>query len=314
MGGNIATTFTGDKNLTFSGANPSTNPVKNPTVTDKNGVPSDFGLPTLITFNNGISTVSGNSNGVMTLYHAETANITVTQGPVTTTGSDRLTVTVTSDTYTILPPTNVVASDVPNDQGHAISLTWKVSPSETGGGVNWYRIMRSRTNTFTTPIPITKFTSVDSLNAWELKATILIDSVKAGATSYIDHVPFNGVGYYYWLQAEGNGVASKIVAASFPAKIVSVPEEYTLSQNYPNPFNPLTTIQYSLEKAGIVTLKVYSNNGQEVATLVNGYQNAGRHTVTFNAFKGIHNLGSGVYFYRLESGSFVSMKKFVFMK
>jgi plastocyanin len=313
-GGNTAVSFTGDMSLIFSGANPSANPVKSPTVTDITGAPVNFGSATTITFNNGIAVASGNKNGAMTLYNAETAIIAATQGSITTTGSDRLTVTVTPSIFVILPPLNVVASDVPNDQGHALSLTWTVSPSESGGGVTWYRILRSRTNILTTPIPITQFATLDSLNAWDIHATILIDSVKAGVTSYRDSVPLNGATYYYWLQAEGNGIASKIVAASFPTKIDLTPEEYSLSQNYPNPFNPSTTIQYSIEKTGMVSLKVYNFLGQEVATLVNGSQEAGRHTATFNALKVNLDPGSGVYFYRLESGPFVSVKKFVFMK
>ncbi|MFA6473017.1 MAG: ice-binding family protein [Candidatus Latescibacterota bacterium] len=92
------------------------------------------------------------------------------------------------------------------------------------------------------------------------------------------------------------------------------PNEFSLSQNYPNPFNPSTTIQYSLVKSGRVTLKIYNVVGQEVATLVNGHQEAGRYTLTLNANVGITSLSSGVYFYRLEAGSFVSMKRLVFMK
>ncbi|MFH0920223.1 MAG: ice-binding family protein [Fibrobacterota bacterium] len=87
-----------------------------------------------------------------------------------------------------------------------------------------------------------------------------------------------------------------------------------LSQNYPNPFNPSTKIQYSIKKAAQVSLKVYNALGHEVATLVNGRQEAGSHTVSFNSKKGTLSLSSGVYFCRLEAGSFVSMKKLVLIK
>jgi hypothetical protein len=76
-----------------------------------------------------------------------------------------------------------------------------------------------------------------------------------------------------------------------------LPDGYTLEQNYPNPFNPSTNINYSLQEAGHVTLKVYDMTGREIATLVNGRVNAGAHTVTFNA----SNLSSGVYIYALEA-------------
>jgi hypothetical protein len=94
----------------------------------------------------------------------------------------------------------------------------------------------------------------------------------------------------------------------------SLPNEFSLSQNFPNPFNPSTTIQYSLVKSGMVSLKVYNVVGQEVVTLVNGHQEAGSYTLTFNAKEGGASLSNGVYFYRLDAGSFVSIKKLVFMK
>jgi Ice-binding-like/Secretion system C-terminal sorting domain len=92
------------------------------------------------------------------------------------------------------------------------------------------------------------------------------------------------------------------------------PRAFDLSQNYPNPFNPSTKIEYSLPQAGMVSLKVYNVLGDEVATLVNGRQEAGSHDVTFNAGNGTRSLSSGVYFYRLDAGSFVSTKKLILMK
>ncbi|MGD0338262.1 MAG: ice-binding family protein [Bacteroidota bacterium] len=92
------------------------------------------------------------------------------------------------------------------------------------------------------------------------------------------------------------------------------PQEFSLFQNYPNPFNPSTRIQYSLGKAAQVSLKVYNLLGHEVATLVNGRQEAGSYTVPFNTNKGTLGLSSGVYFYRLEAGSFVSTKKLILIK
>jgi hypothetical protein len=92
------------------------------------------------------------------------------------------------------------------------------------------------------------------------------------------------------------------------------PQVFALSQNYPNPFNPSTKIEYSLGKAGMVSLKVYNVLGQEVATLVNDRQEAGSYTVSFNTNKGTLGLSSGVYIYRLQAGSFVSTRKLVLMK
>jgi len=89
-----------------------------------------------------------------------------------------------------------------------------------------------------------------------------------------------------------------------------VPQAFQLQQNYPNPFNPSTVISYSIAKAGNVTLKVYNMLGQEVATLVNGYQAANSYNVNFNA----SGLSSGVYMYKLSTGSNEIIKKMVLMK
>jgi hypothetical protein len=90
----------------------------------------------------------------------------------------------------------------------------------------------------------------------------------------------------------------------------TIPREYVLAQNYPNPFNPVTTISYQIRSAGGVTLRVYDLLGREVATLMNEFQQAGSYTTTFDASR----LSSGVYFYRLQAGSFVNTKKMVLTK
>jgi hypothetical protein len=89
-----------------------------------------------------------------------------------------------------------------------------------------------------------------------------------------------------------------------------LPKSYSLSQNYPNPFNPSTTIEFALPKSGDVSLVVYDILGRIVTTLANGNMNAGYHKFNFNASK----LASGVYFYKLKAGDFVSVKKLMLLK
>lgn len=89
-----------------------------------------------------------------------------------------------------------------------------------------------------------------------------------------------------------------------------LPTVYSLSQNYPNPFNPTTTIKFALPKSGNVTLAIYDVLGREVKRLINGEMVAGYHEVVLNA----NNLASGVYFYRLEAGSYVNVKKLMLLK
>lgn len=88
------------------------------------------------------------------------------------------------------------------------------------------------------------------------------------------------------------------------------PNTFGLEQNYPNPFNPGTVIRYAMPSAGNVTLTVYNSLGEEVARLVDQFVEAGTHEVDFNAA----NLPSGLYLYKLNAGSFTSVKKMVLMK
>jgi len=93
-------------------------------------------------------------------------------------------------------------------------------------------------------------------------------------------------------------------------EVTVTPKVFELSQNYPNPFNPTTVIQYSIPMNEFVTLRVYDVLGREVQTLVNKEQSAGVYNVEFNASK----LTSGVYFYRIEAGKFVAVKKLLLLK
>jgi hypothetical protein len=98
------------------------------------------------------------------------------------------------------------------------------------------------------------------------------------------------------------------------------PVSYSIHQNYPNPFNPSTRIKFQIVEPGNVSLKVYDILGKEVATLINEQMSAGTYEATFNASglaSGISARGgyaSGVYFYRLQAGSFVETKKMLMLK
>ncbi|NCS89199.1 MAG: T9SS type A sorting domain-containing protein, partial [Ignavibacteria bacterium] len=89
-----------------------------------------------------------------------------------------------------------------------------------------------------------------------------------------------------------------------------VPDNFALNQNYPNPFNPTTTINYSIAETAPVTLKIYDVTGREVSVLVDEVKQPGRYEITFDA----SSLASGVYFYKLNAGSFSSVKKLSVLK
>lgn len=89
-----------------------------------------------------------------------------------------------------------------------------------------------------------------------------------------------------------------------------LPEGFSLSQNYPNPFNPTTEIRYTLPADGPVNLEVYTITGLRIATLVDESRPAGVHSVSFSA----EALASGIYVYRLKSGSWVETRKMMLVK
>jgi predicted GH43/DUF377 family glycosyl hydrolase len=110
-------------------------------------------------------------------------------------------------------------------------------------------------------------------------------------------------GWTYW-----KDTVSQVVTGVDDIK--QAPLSYNLSQNYPNPFNPSTTIKYSVPKASFVHLTVYNVIGQQVAELVNHEQSPGKYSVTFDGA----NVTSGIYFYRIEAGSFVQTNKMILLK
>lgn len=89
-----------------------------------------------------------------------------------------------------------------------------------------------------------------------------------------------------------------------------MPATYFLTNNFPNPFNPSTTIKYSIPKASPVSLKIFNTLGEEIETLVNIEKSIGTYKLTWNAA----NHPSGVYFYRLQAGSFFETKKMILSK
>jgi hypothetical protein len=90
----------------------------------------------------------------------------------------------------------------------------------------------------------------------------------------------------------------------------NLPSSFALSQNFPNPFNPSTNFTYQIGKEGFVSVKIYDVLGHEAATLVNEYKPAGSYRATWNA----SGFGSGIYFYKMQTGSFTETKKMILIK
>ena len=91
---------------------------------------------------------------------------------------------------------------------------------------------------------------------------------------------------------------------------VAIPDRYNSLSNYPNPFNAGTTIKYSLENDGPVTIQVFDLMGRRIETLVNTMQIAGQHSITWNA----DGNSSGTYFYSIKAGEFSGTRKMTLVK
>ena len=140
-------------------------------------------------------------------------------------------------------------------------------------------------------------------------------SVDAHSYSFVDNTATSSQPWYRLKQSDLNGTVHyyEPINASVTTGIDQqvAPKVFALFQNYPNPFNPTTMIRFTVENSGPATLVVYNMLGQKVATLFNDIATAGRYqSVRFNAT----NLASGMYIYRLQSGSKVDVRKLVLTK
>ncbi len=122
--------------------------------------------------------------------------------------------------------------------------------------------------------------------------------------------------YFITTNSAGDTIAIYLIRAyvsmvtGVQKEIELKPSNFSLSQNYPNPFNPSTNINFELKKSEKVRIFIYNQLGEEITKLVDREYSAGSHTVNFNAA----NLSSGVYFYKIEAGSFIQTKKMVLLK
>jgi len=181
----------------------------------------------------------------------------------------------------------------------SINLAWIAIPEED---FRYYAVYRGTESGFTP----------DASNL--LGATI--------DTAYSDSEVLGDSTYYYRVSAfdfAGNEsgysdeVSSQFVGIH-SSRDMELPKSFALWQNYPNPFNPITEIKYALPAISgqhtVVRLEVYNNLGEKVATLVDETQSPGYKAVTWNA----KDMGSGVYFYKLQAGSFVQTRKMVLIR
>ncbi len=126
--------------------------------------------------------------------------------------------------------------------------------------------------------------------------------------TFIDNNVSPGNYFYRLKQLDNNGNFS--VSERIAVEIPFLPKEFALYQNYPNPFNPVTKIKYSIPVEGLVNIAIFNMLGEKVMQLVNTNTKAGNYEIDFNG----STFSSGVYFYKIESGNFVNVKKMILMK
>ena len=183
-----------------------------------------------------------------------------------------------------------LASFTATTNRNAVSLNWSTATETNNAGFDVER--KAVTGTEWTKVGNVAGSGTTS----EVRNYTFTDRTNTGTYNYrLKQIDVNGNFTYYNLSNEIE---------------VGVPSSFAMSQNYPNPFNPSTKINYDLPVDGKVSILLYDMTGRQVANLVNEVKTAGYYTVTFNA----SNLASGMYFYRISAGNFVSTKKMVLVK
>jgi hypothetical protein len=197
-----------------------------------------------------------------------------------------------ADTNTPAAPTNLAGT--PGNQ--MVALRWKKNTEFDAGK---YLIYRNTTNNPGT--------------------ASLIDSTIHPDTMYTNTGLTNGTTYYYWVRCKDRFCSPRTSAFSLVLSIVptgiqsnnnEIPRVYALYQNFPNPFNPVTNISFDLPKVSFTKLTIYDVLGKEIAVVVNDILAAGKYKIDWNS----DNFASGIYFYKIEAGSFIDRKKMVVLK
>jgi|WetSurMetagenome_2_1015567.scaffolds.fasta_scaffold28633_2 hypothetical protein len=183
-------------------------------------------------------------------------------------------------------------------------LLYATDTTEDGSGY-LARILKGTTHYRSTPDTV-RFRNIgDSLYLCAIVDLSAAEMPYAGGTYYV-----SVGGTQYTITKENTIHLKDIVTGLGGGQGQSEYKDYSLVQNYPNPFNPTTTIRYGLPSRSAVSLAVFNLLGEQVTLLVDGETDAGYHEVKFDG----SGLASGVYFYRLQAGSFVETKKLLLVR
>ena len=207
---------------------------------------------------------------------------------------DSVSTNITGNGTLIIDSSNIILpvelSDFTSDiSRNNVSLSWLTSLETDNSGFNIERLSNSKWS-------IIGFIKGNGTSSLQNSYSFEDKNLNPGAYKYrLKQIDYNGNYRYYDLQNE---------------VVISIPQEFRLKQNYPNPFNPFTKIDFDIPENGFVSLKIFDLNGKEIKVLVSEFKNSGYYSVELNASE----LPSGAYFYRFESGNFITTKKLVLLK
>jgi hypothetical protein len=217
-----------------------------------------------------------------------------------------------SNSFTVIPITMTVTNEIPVELASftaenledMVVLSWQTSTETNNSG---FAIERMYFPNAKSEIQNLHWTQVGFVPGYGT-------TTEPRSYSFSDENISSGTYKYRLKQIDFDGTVS------FSSEIeveVSGPNEYALYQNYPNPFNPSTTIKFALPEKTSLELSVYNSLGEKVAEVFKGELDGGYHEIVFKAavgHSGRQGLSSGIYFYRIESENFVSVKKMILMK
>jgi hypothetical protein len=265
-----------------------------------------------ISFGNGVSSLAGSADGFQVsaptapLWNLIVNNPSGTNRQVALTDGTNPTNLVVKNNLTITAGT--LNANVGTGSNISIGGAFSNSGAFNGGSASTYTYNgTSAQTTGALPVTVPNLT-IDNSNGVTLSRATTINGVLRLAAGVFDNtIPFT-------LGPSGSvvmaGGSLKVPTAVEENSTNAVPLSFFLSQNYPNPFNPSTTFTYQIAKEGFVSVKIFDILGQEVATLVNEVKQAGTYPATWNAAGFV----SGIYFCRMQSGSFTEIKKIILMK
>ncbi|MDD5361231.1 MAG: T9SS type A sorting domain-containing protein [Ignavibacteria bacterium] len=217
----------------------------------------------------------------------------------------------TNEMLTSLTFDPTIAGDsIKFDIAHALyntSIDSLIVEASVNAGTTWTSIAPMYAgSTYTAPLCMSTTSSTSQFtptaSQWKSRAFVL-----PAGTNKVRFRAKSGFGNDLFID---NLCQSSTVTGVTPITLTSIPTDYSLKQNYPNPFNPTTKINFAIPKQGLVTMKIYDVLGREVRTLVNEIKQVGNYSVEFNA----SDLASGVYFYKLDAGTFSDIKRMILIK